>query len=86
MVHTFNLRQVDLWAWGQPGLQSKFQDSQDYAEKPCLRKQNKRPKKCLKIKKEYTKPFLFYRDGKMLKVLPFPHIPAAEPESSWWPD
>ena len=23
---------------GQPGLQSEFQDSQDYTEKPCLKK------------------------------------------------
>jgi hypothetical protein len=33
-------RQVDFWVWGQPGLQSEFQDSQGYTEKPCL-KQNK---------------------------------------------
>jgi hypothetical protein len=26
---------------GQPGLQSEFQDSQGYTEKPCLGKQNK---------------------------------------------
>jgi hypothetical protein len=26
---------------GQPGLQSEFQDSQSYTEKPCLEKQNK---------------------------------------------
>jgi hypothetical protein len=29
-------RQVDFWVRGQPGLQSEFQDSQDYTEKPCL--------------------------------------------------
>jgi hypothetical protein len=29
-------RQVDFWVWGQPGLQSEFQDSQGYTEKPCL--------------------------------------------------
>jgi hypothetical protein len=36
-------RQADFWVQGQPGLQSEFQDSQDYAEKPCLKKtkQNK---------------------------------------------
>jgi hypothetical protein len=33
------LRQVDFWVWGQLGLQSEFQDSQDYTEKPCLEKQ-----------------------------------------------
>lgn len=31
-------RQVDVWVEGQPGLLSKFQDSQNYAEKPCLKK------------------------------------------------
>jgi hypothetical protein len=35
-------RQADFWVWGQPGLQSEFQDSQGYTEKPCLKtKQNK---------------------------------------------
>ena len=30
-------RQVDFWVWGQPGLQSEFQDNhQGYTEKPCL--------------------------------------------------
>ena len=36
-------RQVDFWVPGQPGLQSEFQDSQGYTEKPCLRKT--KPKK-----------------------------------------
>jgi hypothetical protein len=31
-------RQVDFLVRGQPGLQSEFQDSQDYTEKPCLKK------------------------------------------------
>jgi hypothetical protein len=31
-------RQADFWVWGQPGLQSEFQDSQGYKEKPCLEK------------------------------------------------
>ena len=32
-----------LWVWDQPGLQSEFQDSKGYTEKPCLKKtQNKR--------------------------------------------
>ena len=30
--------QADFWVQGQPGLQSEFQDSQDYTEKPCLEK------------------------------------------------
>jgi hypothetical protein len=31
-------RQADFWVRGQPGLQSEFQDSQGYTEKPCLKK------------------------------------------------
>jgi hypothetical protein len=34
-------RQVDFWVWSQPGLQSEFQDSQGYTEKPCLKKPKK---------------------------------------------
>jgi hypothetical protein len=38
-------RQVDFWVQGQPGLQSEFQDRQDYTEKPCLEKtKNKKQK------------------------------------------
>jgi hypothetical protein len=29
-------RQEDFWVHGQPVLQSEFQDSQGYTEKPCL--------------------------------------------------
>ena len=28
-------RQVDLWVWDHPGLQSLFQDSKSYTDKPC---------------------------------------------------
>ena len=35
-------RLAGLWVWGQPGPQSKFQNSQSYAEKPCLEKQKKK--------------------------------------------
>jgi hypothetical protein len=38
-------RQVDFWVQGQPGLQSEFQDSQDYTEKPCLKKNKKQTNK-----------------------------------------
>jgi hypothetical protein len=37
---------------GQPGLQSEFQDSQGYTEKPCLEKQNKTKTKNKKTKKQ----------------------------------
>jgi hypothetical protein len=42
-------RQADFWVRGQPGLQSEFQDSQDYTEKPCLEKQKQNKKKKIKI-------------------------------------
>jgi hypothetical protein len=38
-------RQVDLRVRGQPGLQSEFQDSQAYTEKPCVEKPKKKKKK-----------------------------------------
>jgi hypothetical protein len=38
-------RQADFWVRGQPGLQSEFQDSQGYTEKPCLEKPKKKKKK-----------------------------------------
>jgi hypothetical protein len=41
-------RQADFWVWGQPGLQSEFQDSQGYTEKPCLKKKKKKKKKTSK--------------------------------------
>jgi hypothetical protein len=34
-------RQADFWVRGQPGLQSEFQDSQGYTEKPCLEKKKR---------------------------------------------
>jgi hypothetical protein len=47
-------RQADFWVWGQPGLQSEFQD---YAEKPCLKNKTKQNKtKQNKTKKQKTKP------------------------------
>jgi hypothetical protein len=35
-------RQTDFRVRGQPGLQSEFQDSQSYTEKPCLEKQKQK--------------------------------------------
>jgi hypothetical protein len=46
-------RKVNFWVQGQPGLQSEFQDSQGYTEKPCLKnktKQNKTKQNKTKIK------------------------------------
>ena len=42
-------RQADFWVRGQPGLQSKFQDSQGYTEKPCLEKPKKKKKNHLQL-------------------------------------
>jgi hypothetical protein len=38
-------RQADFWVRGQPGLQREYQDSQDYTEKPCLKKNPKQTNK-----------------------------------------
>jgi hypothetical protein len=43
-------RQVDFWVRGQPGLQSEFQESQGYTEKPCLEQTNKQTNKQTKLK------------------------------------
>jgi hypothetical protein len=49
-------RHADFWVRGHPGLQSEFQDSQGYTEKPCLEKQtNKQTNKT----KTYPE-FLFF--------------------------
>jgi hypothetical protein len=37
-------RQADFWVRGQPGLQSEFQDSQGYTEKPRLEKPKNKTK------------------------------------------
>jgi hypothetical protein len=44
MVNFGRQRQADFWIRGQPGLQSEFQDSQGYTEKPCLEKQKQKQK------------------------------------------
>ena len=38
-------RQADFWVQGQSGLQSEFQDSQGYIEKPCLKNQKQKQNK-----------------------------------------
>ena len=44
-----------LWVRGQSGLQSVFQDSQGYKDKPCLKRQNKKQKGIKKFKNKNTK-------------------------------
>ena len=50
VAHAFNPARADFWVWGLPGLQSEFQDSQGYTEKPYLEK----PKKNIKKQKTST--------------------------------
>ena len=40
-------RQASFCVRGQTGLQSEFQDSQDYTEKPCLKRTSKQTNKTL---------------------------------------
>jgi hypothetical protein len=57
VVHAFNPSTREAEAIGflssrPPGLQSEFQDSQGYTEKPCLEKQKKKKKKEKREKKK----------------------------------
>jgi hypothetical protein len=45
-------RQANFYVQGQPGLQSKFHDSQGNTEKSCLRKKEKRKERKEKKRKE----------------------------------
>ena len=51
VVHTFSpsTQRQSQAVGGQPGLQSEFQDSQGYTEKPCLEIKNKPKKKKKKL-------------------------------------
>jgi hypothetical protein len=49
-------RQVDFWVRGQTGLQSEFQDSHGYTEKPCLEKLNQTKPNQTKKKKSLHIP------------------------------
>lgn len=44
--------EVDIWVRGHPGLQSEFQNSWDYLEKPCLKKTERKKRKTNKTEKE----------------------------------
>jgi hypothetical protein len=48
-------RQADFWVRDQPGLQSEFQDSQGYTEKPCLKKKKQKNKNKNKKNKQTNK-------------------------------
>jgi hypothetical protein len=52
VAHAFNpsiweAEASNFWVRGQPGLQSEFQDSQSYTEKPCLETKQNKQKKCV---------------------------------------
>jgi hypothetical protein len=47
-------RQADFSVRGQPDLQSEFQDSQGYTEKPCLEKPKEKEKKVYPLPQSYT--------------------------------
>jgi hypothetical protein len=54
-------RQADFWVRGQPSLQSEFQDSQGYTEKPCLEKPKPKPKNKNKKQTNKKKPLIKLR-------------------------
>ena len=47
--------QADFWVYGQHGLQSEFQDSQDYTEKHCLKNSKTKNQNKIKPKTETKK-------------------------------
>ena len=63
-------RQEDFWVRGQPGLQSEFQDSQGYTEKPCLKKPKPKPKP---KKKKVLFTQLIPAGFRMVLSTPHPH-------------
>jgi hypothetical protein len=56
VAHAFNPSTLEAEAGGFLSLQSEFQDSQGYTEKPCLEKKNQTNKQQQKIKPNQTKP------------------------------
>jgi hypothetical protein len=61
-------RQADFWVQGQPGLQSEFQDSQGYTEKPCLEKTKNKQKKIMKVQTNAIITISLRKKSKMLDV------------------
>jgi hypothetical protein len=60
-------RNADVWVPGQPGLQSEFQDSQGYTEKPFLKKKKK--KKVSGHPKLYVKTLLQEQNGIWYRIV-----------------
>jgi hypothetical protein len=62
-------RQADFSVQGQPGLQSEFQNSQGYTEKPCLENQKtKKPKKKKNKNKKRNRLPLFTFTGIQIRI------------------
>jgi hypothetical protein len=64
-------RRISEFEASQPGLQSEFQDSQDYTEKPCLKKKQKTKKK---ERKKARKKERKREKEKERKSYPFSHV------------
>ena len=72
-------KEVDLWVQGQPGLQSEFQDSQDYTEKPCIEnkqtnKQTKQTKTNISKKNQQQPSLVLQMDKTQRAWDPIPHL------------
>jgi hypothetical protein len=64
-------RQVDQQVQGQPGLQSEFQDSLGYTEKPCLKTNKQTNKQTNKMSPLYPSLILtFYLPSPFFLFLP----------------
>ena len=78
-------RQVDFWVWGQPGLQSDFQDSQGYTAKPYFKKPNKQTNRILFIIKTSFGTIYFLIDLVILCIwVHCSYTDGCEPSSSCW--
>jgi hypothetical protein len=67
-------RQADFWVRGQPGIQSEFQDSQGYTEKPSLKKQKTKTKTKVRRRTEFQA---------VMSERGCWHGPSAHPDGGW---
>jgi hypothetical protein len=73
-------KQADFWVQGQPGLQSEFQDSQGYTEKPCLKTQKTKNKQTNKKTSEMPSVSFTPKETKPVSLL------SLGPKYSWIED
>jgi hypothetical protein len=82
-------RQADFWVRGQPGLQSEFQNSQGYTEKPCLFKKKKKKNPNKQKNPAYKSYTTHYCGLKTSRFQVLWHIPAKTTShfkySRWFP-